>query len=118
MKTQIAICCFALAWGAALVASGQAIGAVDALYPDSDPAEKPQGRASRNESPPAERNDEEILKRLDLLDAHLGSSSRPPSITHNVERRLSNLERRVQQMEQQQSRMQQFDQRIRRLEMK
>ena len=61
---------------------------------------------------------QQLQKRLDAIEARLGSSSRPPSITYNMERRLADLEKRVQQLEQQTTRLQQLDQRVRRLEMK
>ena len=72
--------------------------------------------------PPAKRpvdpSIEDMLMRLDTIEARLGASIRPPSMTYNLERRLADLEKRVQQIEQQLTRMQQMDQRIRRLEMK
>ena len=56
--------------------------------------------------------------RIEAVEARLGAASRPPSITYNLERRLSDLERRVQQIEQTVTRLQGLDARIRKLEMK
>jgi len=60
----------------------------------------------------------EVNRRLSVIEARLGTTTRPSSIGYNIERRLADLERRVQQLEQKQARMQQWEQRIRRMEMK
>ena len=97
-------------------ANGQDAEAVEQLFPSPAPA-------ARVAAPPADKPTaadrlEPLEKRLDAVESRLGPSSRPASVTYNVERRLADLEKRVQQIEQQLARWQQIDQRVRRLEMK
>lgn len=96
-------------------------GVIDVLYPASTAS------AAETESHPndssvgdqqAGKDLGEIEKRLDLLEARLGKSPRPPSLANSVERRLADLESRIQKLEQQQKQMQKWEQRIRRLEKK
>ncbi len=94
--------------------------AVETLFAAPSPAAA--GEPSNAAAPAVDRTPEpaiaEMLKRLDAIEARLGHSVRPPSVSYNLERRLAELEKRVQQIEQQLTRTQQMDQRIRRLEMK
>ena len=97
-------------------ANGQGAEAVDQLFPAPAPAAKVAAPPAGE--PPAADRLEPLEKRLDAVESRLGPSSRPASVTYNVERRLADLEKRVQQIEQQLARWQQIDQRVRRLEMK
>ena len=97
-------------------ANGQGAEAVDQLFPSPAPAAKVAAPPAGE--PPAADRLEPLEKRLDAVESRLGPSSRPASVTYNVERRLADLEKRIQQIEQQLARWQQIDQRVRRLEMK
>lgn len=61
---------------------------------------------------------QDLVQRLDAIEARLGQATRPPSMAYNLERRLTDLEKRIQQLEQQQTQLQKLEPRLRRLEMK
>lgn len=91
--------------------------AVDMLFPERDgqqeaPADDKIERALQL----LDEALDSIENRLRQFEARLGHSTRPPTMTHNVERRLADIERRLDRIEQQLNRMQQLDQRVRRLE--
>lgn len=103
-------------------ASGQVASPVDSVFPDAAaaparPADIPES-APRPEPVVTEAEWNALLQRLDALEARLGPATRPPSIAHNMERRIADLERRVQQLEQTVTRLQSLDSRVRKLEMK
>jgi len=93
--------------------------AVETLFPASPPSPPEQAPRGTKASSALDWEKEATLfeKRLDAIEARLGTSPRPPSVAYNLERRLADLEARLQKMEQQMARMQQWEQRIRRLEM-
>ena len=100
-------------------ASAQTAGAVEALFPAPVAAASiPGAPAAVPEESMAAESFRQLQKRLDHIEARLGTSARPPSVAFNVERRLADLEKRLAQIEQQLARMQAWDARIRRLEMK
>ena len=94
--------------------------AVDALF--AVPVSPAREEQPSTPPPPAKRpvdpSIEDMLKRLDTIEARLGASIRPPSVNYNMERRLADLEKRIQQIEKQLARLPQMDQRLRRLEIK
>jgi len=92
--------------------------AVEALFPMAAAASQKKSKVVSEAQPNTEKILKKMEKRLDTIEARLGKTSRPPSLTHTVERRLTDLERRLQKIEQQLTRMQKWEQRIRRLEMK
>ena len=125
MRNTPSLICFATALVLMWQASVRAVpppgaDAADSVFPASAgtvPAKAP-GRSTALADTELEMSVQQLQKRLDAIETRLGSSSRPPSITYNLERRLADLEKRIQQLEQQTARLQQLDQRVRRLEMK
>ena len=98
------------------IAGGQSPEAVDQIFPAPPPP--PTFQAIPAGDPQAAARAAQLEKRLEAIEARLGPTSRPASVTYNLERRLADLEKRIQQLEQQVARWQQVDQRVRRLEMK
>ena len=107
-------------WLGGMPASAQGAGAVEALFPTpaAAAAPGPGAPAAAPDGSVTAESFRQLQKRLDLIEARLGISARPPSVAFNVERRLADLEKRLAQIEQQLARMQAWDARIRRLEMK
>ena len=119
MNTPAAIRCgvLAVAWAMATLTIGQSISPVDSLYPESPAAVESQAGTSGQSQAQAEEIIDKLQNQIDIIETRLGKATRPPSLAHNVERRLSDLEKRVQKLEQQWNQMQKLEQRIRRLEM-
>lgn len=120
-KLIISATAVALLWLAPVrAAPPPAADAADSVFSsssDTAPAKAP-GNSPVLAGAELEKTVQQLQKRLEAIETRLGTSSRPPSITYNMERRLADLERRIQQLEQQTARLQQLDQRVRRLEMK
>lgn len=97
---------------------GQVSSPVEALFPGPVMiSPRPTGEPER---PPLVTTVEwqDLVQRLDAIEARLGQATRPPSMAYNLERRLTDLEKRIQQLEQQQTQLQKLEPRLRRLEMK
>ena len=89
--------------------------AAEAIFPgtraESAPAAAPLSRE-------VERQLASLDARLREIEARLGRATRTPTLSHNVERRLTDIERRLDRIEQQLRSLQQIEQRLRRLETK
>lgn len=123
MKTAISLLALLglFAVGAALTL-GQAASPADSVFPNAEHPSARSGESSQSSAFPTatvgKAEWKELQMRVEAIEARLGAATRPPSITYNLERRLSDLERRVQQIEQTVTRLQSLDARIRKLEMK